>query len=242
MFIFFGLLLSVPAYMYLHRPPSCTDGIQNQGETDVDKGGSCPKLDERMLAPHAVLWARAFRVRDGSYSAAAYIENPNENAAIVPTKYKFRLYDAENILVAEREGSTFVMPGGITAVFEPAIDAGNRVVTHTFFAFTAPPVWRRATVALHDLRITKNTPTDTDTTPRVKASVTNTGVSTISDMRLVAVVFDVAGNAFASSQTRVDRLGANESIPVVFTWPDPFVTTVGRIDILPIVIPRDVTP
>src|SRR3989344_828026 len=125
-FLFFAVVLGIPTAIWLYEPPTCFDGTQNQGETALDKGGPCVLLDERTLSPSAILWSRAFSVRTGSYNALAYIENPNRDAGVRLVAYRFGLYDEKNVLVAERDGRTFVMPGGITPVFEGAIDTGNR--------------------------------------------------------------------------------------------------------------------
>jgi len=52
---------------------------------------------------------------------AAYIENPNDGAACASVAYHLGLYDSENVIVAERTGTTFIMPGGITPVFIGAL-------------------------------------------------------------------------------------------------------------------------
>ena len=239
---FFALTVGVPLIFFTHRTPTCTDGILNQGETDIDKGGPCPVLDERLLAPQAILWARSFRVRDGSYNAAAYIQNSNQAAGILPLSYRFRLYDADSILVAEREGITFVMPGGVTPVFEPHIGTGNRIVTHTFFEFTSPVVWARASNAGAAVTVSSREVGNTDSSPRIAAVAENTSVATMNNVSLIAVVFDTSGNAFAASKTSVARLKGSEKTSIVFTWPDPFTSTVGRIDIIPALPPAPIHP
>ena len=234
---FFLIVFGGPlAYKYFTIPPTCTDGIQNQGETGVDMGGPCPLVDERSLSPSAILWTRAFRVRDGSYNAVAYIQNPNESAGVRNVHYKFRLYDAQNVIVAEREGDTFVMPGGITPVLEGQISTGNRVAARAFFDFTDALLWEHMDDATKAVSIS-NKKVETDTSPRISADVENVSVGTVSDLSVVAVVFDTAGNAFAASATHVDRLGAGEKRNIVFTWPDSFALAVGRVDIIPLLAP-----
>lgn len=236
-FLFFVIVLGIPAAIWIYEPPSCSDGKQNQGETAVDTGGPCPLLDARTLSPSSILWSRGFSVRGGLYSAVAYIENPNEGAGVRAVNYRFGLYDERNVLVAERKGKTFIMPGGITPVFEGAIPTGSRTVARTYFEFTSRSVWERLGNAASVLVVSNKSVANVDSTPRLTARVKNTSVSAVLNPSFVAVVFDPAGNAFVASATTLTRLAPNEEREIVFTWPDPFTATVGRIDILPLLPP-----
>ena len=239
--LFFLIVIGGPLlYSYLKTPPTCTDGRQNQGETSADKGGPCPLLDVRLLSPSATLWMRSFYVRSGLYDSVAYIQNPNENAGIRAVKYRFGLYDERNVLIAERRGEVFLMPGGITPIFEGAINTGNRVVAHTYFDFTEPLVWERLTDTSGAVMISNTQISDITTTPRVTANVENTSVADIQNLTFVVIISDPAGNAFAASQTALTKLTAGESRQIIFTWPSPFNITVGRIQIVPLVAPRPV--
>jgi len=235
--VFFAVVIGVPLAIYLHKAPTCFDGVQNQGETSPDHGGPCTLLDDSSITPHAVLWSRSFQVRSGTYDAVAYIENPNSGAGAENVHYRMRLYDQENVLVAERDGATSIMPGGITPVFEGGIDTGNRVVTHTIFELSDTPVWERMKNIASAISITHDPVIDMTVMPRLNAVVTNTSVGDISDLTFVAVIFDPAGNAFAASQTALPRLNAAAQQPIVFTWPNPFAITVGRVDIIPVPSP-----
>lgn len=235
---FFLILIGGPAAVwYLSIPPSCQDGIQNQDETAVDRGGSCPLLDARTLQPHAPLWYRSFRVRDGSYNAAAYIQNPNKQAGVRRAHYRFGLYDARNILVAERVGTAFIMPGATTPIVESRIDTGNRIVAHTKFEFTDAFVWEPMTNTALSLATNNKDISYTGGTPRLSATVENRAVADIVSPSFVAVIFDTAGNAFAVSATMLDRIAAGATSQIIFSWPDPFPAQVGKIDIISVVAP-----
>ncbi len=240
--IFFAAVIGAPlAYWYFSIPPTCTDGIKNQGETAADKGGPCFVLDERALQPHALLWARSFRVRDGSYNAVAYIQNPNKDAGVRAARYHFGLYDSQNVLVAEREGTMYILPGGTTPVLEARIDAGNRVVARTYFEFTAPFTWERMKNNALAISVSNKEISNILEAPRLSALARNNSVAGQTDISFVAVIFDAAGNAFAASATSLQRLDAGETAPVVFTWPDPFAIQPGRIDIIPLTAPALLT-
>lgn len=237
-FLVFAVLICVPLAIWLYDAPTCSDGKLNQEETAIDKGGPCPLLDERMLSPSAVLWSRAFPVRGGLYSAVAYVENPNEGAGIQAVDYRFGLYDEKNILVAERKGRAFIMPGAITPVFEGAINTGNRTVARTYFEFTSRSVWERMHNAASVLLVSNKNITTPESKPRLAARVKNTSVEPVLNPSFVAIVFDPAANAFVASATTLSRLAPNEEQELVFSWPDPFGSVVGRIDILPLLPPK----
>lgn len=233
-FLFLAAVIGGPiAYLILSQPPTCSDGVQNQGETSVDRGGPCALLDATALQPSAVLWARSFKVRDGSYNVAAYIENPNEQAGATTTPYLFELYDANNILIAERAGTTYIMPGRVTPVFEGDIDTGNRIATRALFRLTSSPRWAQMYDPARAVAVSDITAENSATAPRVSAQVRNTAVAPLFDIGFIAVVFDTAGNAYAASATKISRLEAGAITQIVFTWPSPFPTAIGRIDIIP---------
>jgi hypothetical protein len=235
---FLVLVIGGPAaYIYFSEPATCTDGRRNQGESGVDVGGPCPLVDQRQLAPLTQLWARSFRVRDGLYNAVTYIHNPNDGAGVRSVGYRFGLYDAQNVLVAERVGRTFVMPGAITPIFEGGLETGKRVATRTQFEFTEPLICERLEDRASAIKIREREVSGASDSPRLTAVVENTSVADLQDVVFIASISDAAGNAFAASQTTIARLpgGARETIH--FTWPDPFRVSIGSIDITAVAAP-----
>jgi hypothetical protein len=147
------------------------------------------------------------------------------------------LYDENNVLVAERDGSTYIMPGAVTPVFSGAVDTGNRVVAHTYFEFTQPLTWERLVDTSGVITLRDTSIADAATSPRVTAQAENTSVADLKDLVFIVAVFDPAGNAFAASQTALSELKAGETHKIIFTWPDPFNVAVGRITITPLSAP-----
>ena len=238
-FLFFAILIGVPtAYWYFSIPETCVDGIQNQGESSPDRGGPCPLLDAHALSPAPILWARSFPVRDGSYNAVAYIQNSNENAGVRRVGYRMALYDTNNVLVAERSGTTFIMPGSVTPVFAGGINTGNRIAVRTYFIFTEDLQWERLVNTAREIAINDKELSELATTPRVTATAENTSVKDMTDVIFTATVFNTSGNAFATSQTVVPKIRAGEKISLVFTWPDPFTAPVSRVDVIPVSAPE----
>lgn len=236
--LFFLVVVGGPiAYRIISTlPPLCGQGTMRPAGVS---NGPCSLLDPANLQPIGILWARGFVVRapsdlgSGSYNAVAYIQNSNERAATQQVRYRFGLYDSQNVLVAERRGETYIMPGGVTPIFESQIATGNRTVAHTYFSFTSTPVWQPSRNAITGITITNVQTEALDSAPRITAVVNNTNPVATDNLTLVAVVFDPAGNAFAASATTVAHIERNASATVTFTWPNAFAASVGRIDILP---------
>lgn len=237
---FLLLVIGAPiAYAILSTPATCNDGKRNGGETSADRGGPCPLLDDRLLAPHALLWSRSFRVRDGSYNAVAYIHNPNKGAGVQSVAYRFGLYDSSNVLVAERIGRTYIMPGVITPIFEGAIGTGQRIATRTQFEFLEPLMWERLDDASSVIRIAERRLEGEVSAPRLTVRVENTSVRDLTDLTFIAAVVGPSGNAVTASQTTLERLEGGASEEIVFTWPDPLGATVASIDITALVLPEE---
>jgi len=239
--LFLFIVIGGPVIFYIaSKPPTCFDGARNQGETAVDKGGPCLVVDENALSPVGVVWARSFRVREGSYNAVALIQNPNPGVGSRSVSYRFSLYDERNLLITEHDGSAVLMPGKVTPVFEGAVETGNRVVAHTIFDILETPTWERLEDTSLSLAISNVNLTGAGQEPRVTAEVRNESVSPVGEIVFTALVFDPAGNAFAASQTALTELQAGARAELIFTWPTPFRVPVGRVQVLPRTEPRPV--
>jgi len=232
-----GLIIIFIVFISTREVPTCFDGVRNQGETAVDKGGPCHILDERFLQKEAILWTRPFKVRDGFYNAVAYIENPNPQAGSPEVTYQFRLYDKDGILITERVGQTPLYPNKVFPVFESRMNVGNRVPVRATFDFLEPIVWKRMEDDARGLHIQNPQLTATGEAPRVDAEIHNTTLKTFRNVIIVATVFDKEGNAVNASRTLIPRLEPNAIQSIAFTWPGAFERTIAKFDIVPMVLP-----
>lgn len=237
-FIFFAIVIGGPlAYHFLTIPPTCHDGIQNQGETAVDEGGPCLMLNPADLQPEGVLWTRVFLVRSGLADAIVYIDNPNQDAGVLQVPYELDLYDQNNSLVQDVTGVAFVMPGGVTPLFIGQIQVGNLVPQHAQFTFTAPLTWERVVDPSTLVKVTNVQNSEAASSSQVTALATNSSVTNIPNVTFVATVFDPGGNAIATSQTSLKNLSAGSGQQIYFTWPNRFSAQIGSIDIIPVIPP-----
>jgi hypothetical protein len=231
------LLIGLPLFLVFYHPPSCTDGKKNQDELGVDCGGSCQKICPFQIPEPIVKWARSLSVQSGVYNAVAYIENPNVGFGALMVPYIFRIYDKDGLLISERKGQTFVPPGKIFAIFEPAIDVGERVPDRTLFEFTKVFDWQRMTAKEDSLFVSKFALTEETLSPRLEVDISNRSVRPIGEAEVVALVFDTQNNVVGFSRTITPAIPPQSSTHSVFTWPKPFLNKSARVEIIPRVIP-----
>jgi Mg-chelatase subunit ChlD len=216
------LLVVVPVFFLFYQKPTCFDGKKNGDESGVDCGGKCQLLCSFEALDTVVLWSRAFKVTDGVYSAVAYIENPNINSEAT-VGYIFKFYDSNNVLITTREGNVFIPKNKQFAVFEPNILTHNAPARVTF-DFTKKPVWKRDLTPDPEVAVSHKTLVNSETRPRIDAVIENHALSPVSNIEVVAIVYDGNENAIGASRTFVDRIDEESTSGVTFTWPTPFQT------------------
>lgn len=216
---------------YFWPQPNCSDGKQNGTEEGVDCGGSCaPCLGE--VKDISTLWVRAFKVQENYYDVAALVENPNLNAGLPSVKYQFKLYDANNIVLAVREGQTFINPGEKQVIVEGGIFAGSRSPKYAYIEFESVKNWEYIKKEKSFLSVVKkdfiNFPS-----PRLSVEIKNESVADIENVSVAAILYDASGNAQGVSLTKIDAISSESTRPAFFTWPQPFSEEPSSIEVTP---------
>ncbi len=233
-----AVVVVVPTFFVVYRPPTCTDGKINQGEQGIDCGGPCKRLCPTAALEPIVSWRRFFTIAPGQYSALAYIQNPNVNSMPKsPVQYTFKLYDKNNVLLAERKGEAVIYPNRNTPIFESGFSVGNLVPSRVSFELNSVPEWVRVEGVYPNITATDPLLTREETSPKLEGFLVNKEFSEFRRIPVIAIVYDVDGNAIAASRTVVDYLGKNERAPFYFTWPNPFPAEVGQREFLPLLNP-----
>lgn len=213
--------IAVLAFIYqslFTAPPTCFDRKQNGTETGVDCGGSCSLVCPDSARAPAVLWARSFETDPGTYTAAAYIQNRNVGAGARRVAYSFKLFDAQNSLVVERDGVADLPPLATIPIVEPGIRAGNRVVARTLFAFLSVPVWSKiSSASLPNIHVADERLAEDGS--QLSAMVENNSAIDTTSLTAVGVLFDADGAALAASKSALGVIAGKSSGSLVFTWP-----------------------
>jgi hypothetical protein len=226
--------IGVPVFTLVYEKPTCFDGKQNQNEQGVDCGGACIKLCKNLQLQPAVRWQQSFRLTDGIYTAAAYINNANLKAEAKDVPYTFTLLDAQNAVIITRKGSINIPPGKNFAIVEPRISVQDRIPARTLFEFGAEYNWKSISKNPPQLVVADQNWADTDISPRISADIVNPTFQDIERVDVTVIVYDEQKNAFAASKTFITNLKAESKQPIVFTWQEPFPKPVSSIEIIPI--------
>lgn len=220
--IFLGLIVFAFLYPVLFKEPTCQDGKQNGAETGIDCGGTCSRMCASDVSDPVVVWSRAFFVVGNSYNLVALVENRNKNSGVVTASYEFKVYDTNNILLGRKEGTTYIPPNEQFAIFEPRFDSGGNQVKTVTFEFTSPLAWVKKLPTLQTLPIrVKNVIFDDNIdTPNLSAIIENGSTQDLPEFDVIAILYDENKNAINASKTHKPGLLSNNSLPIIFTWPE----------------------
>ncbi len=211
-------------WKFWYTAPTCSDGIQNGGETGVDCGGTCSLVCSASALRPVVRWdPRLFEISPGVWSALIYVENQNIDAVATYAPYTFTLYDKNNSIVTVRKGATILPRNKTVGIFEGGIEVGEGLEPkRAIFELGSNITWKKVDTKEPEIDISHSPLLRLDSTPRVEASIKNEEIDAIKNIELVAAVFDGADNAVATSRTFVEEVKGGEEVSVVFTWPRPF--------------------
>ena len=217
--LFFGGIAAAVVYFYIPKS-TCFDGKQNQKETGIDCGGPCGPC---IINPKdiVVLWTRVIQIDESLYEVASLIENPNLFYGLSEFKYNFKLYDSKNVLVAVKEGRTFLNPQDRFAIFETKIDTGHRDAAKAVVEINSVSDWEYLDKERPSIIISRKSFSN-EPFPVASAYIYNESLFPVKNIYIYIVLSDQNGNAMAVSSTKVESLAGEKGKEVTFTWPAPF--------------------
>ncbi len=230
-------ILAALAFVVVYKAPSCSDGVQNQGEAGIDCGGPCAYLCTDQLHAPVVLFTKTLSQGNGRVDVIASVQNTNMTAAAKQVPYTITLYGAHQILVKEVTGTVDLPPFSTVPVFVPNISSGNQQATTAFLTIApSAPRWFTLSTDSRVVPVVTNTTLDgASSTPRVDAILANASVTTLSSVPVIVIVHDTQGQVIAASETIVPTITAQGQATATFTWNTPFAGSPGTIEVVPVV-------
>lgn len=238
-----GLLLLIPlcivvyfVYSFLTVKPTCFDSKMNGQEQGIDCGGTCRLQCTEYMQEIAIKWARSFQITKNLYNAAAYVENQNTRVGIEKINYQFKLYDKDRLLIAHREGQTFIEPNKGKVIFEEQIQVGNIEPVYTNFVFTSTPVWYTTDSRFSELvfQVKDKKLNTEDIKPRFSSVLKNVSEKyPIDNVEVVVVLFNELGNAIQVGKTLLGNVPPLAEKNIFITWQNQFTETPVSFEVYP---------
>ena len=240
--VFFAIVLIIVFFIALsvfNKPASCSDGIQNQGETGIDCGGPCAKLCRAAYTNPTVEWTSWAKVTSsGTYNLLAYAENPNIGVGASGVPYEFKIYDKNNVLLSDTKGTASIPANNNFVIFVPNINIFDKIPARVSFQFTGGFNWQKVSGLEQGITVVSKTLVNENTAPKILATLQNNTLGPINNIQSVAIVSDQNGNAIAFSKTVTDSIAPGATADIIFTWPEPFSSQEYAIDIISQVLPQ----
>lgn len=232
--IAFGSVLLISA---TYQAPSCVDGVQNQNETGIDCGGSCPYLCVDQQIPPAVLFTQAVSNGAGRVDIIASVENKNTEAAAKNVPYRVLVYGPNQIVLREVTGTLDLPPATTLPVFIPGLASARQGVTNAFLEIDpAAPKWFTLSSGSRILPIVSNIKLGgAVSAPRVEATLSNPSINPLSTISVVTLVHDAEGNVIAASSTVIPTIAGRGAATAIFTWNGAFIGTPTKIEVIPVI-------
>lgn len=212
--------------------PSCMDNTPNQGEFAVDCGGPCAPCELKNPKPIITFWARAVKVRDNVFDAAALIQNQNEALSSGEVMYEFALFD-EFGLVTKKTGVTYLLAQERTPIIEPSI-LTTRDPSRVEFRIIRIAWGVRKDIHPNVFAERREYRTITEggkTRSAVDVSIFN---STPYDYRTADVyilALDKDGNLLGTNRSVVERVRAGSHTPLRLIWPNEFAGSAASVEV-----------
>ena len=221
----------------LYKAPSCSDGVQNQGEAGIDCGGPCYYRCTDEEQQPTTLFTKAVQNGEGRTDVIAEVENQNPDAAAKNVPYTITLYGPNQVVINQVSGTLDLPPSASVPLFMPGVSSGSQPVADAFLEIaTSSYQWFSMPT---DTRIvpTVSTPRlgGTAFAPRVEAVLTNPSVTPLSNVRAIVFVHDSTGDIIAASATVVASIPGQGTVPVTFTWNAPFSGVPALIEVIPVI-------
>lgn len=229
-------------------PPSCGDGIRNQGEEGIDCGGPCASCEIRTLGDLRVLRTAFFiHEAEGTIDLGAEIKNPNLSWGVRDFEYAFIMKDASGGELGRIGGRSFILPGETRWIIRPGggrdfplvrLPARGRVAD---VALEIAPIparnWQKlrqfagdAAIVPKNLRYQRIMPPRTGFA-ELRGEVENRSSFLVGEVEINAVLLGKDNQILAIGQTIARTLQPGETRAFTVSWPSEFSGTVVRSEV-----------
>ncbi len=220
-------LIGTGLYYLFRTKPTCTDRIQNQGETGIDCGGPCQKCEEIPKAENLKVIEKAIIAGEtGKYDALAAVTNPNSQFGVERFDYSFNLLDEAGKIIAKSSGASFILPGQtkyILAFNMMPVDAKPEKLDFQIssFKWSQFSEFEEPDIAVYAKEFNLASGGEPGFA-KLRAKMRNQSGFDFRKISAVAVIRDKNGSPIVINETNFNDVRANEEREMNFSWSSPF--------------------
>jgi len=200
--------------------PTCSDGIQNQGEEGIDCGGPCSSCELLSLEPlRASSFTSVFPAGNDQVVVLGRVTNPNDNYLAEKFSYTFHIYDISGNLLKEVNGTDSVAPLGRRFLFASGIQIPYGQVD-TVTLETGETSWEKVIADGAPVLSAESVQTEIkDSQIKVTGTIKNQSSFRAKDVRVTAILFDQYGIEVFASQTLISSIWGFEDSDFAVLFP-----------------------
>lgn len=229
-----SIILIWGGYFLFRTEPTCTDGIKNQNEQEIDCGGTCSlqcirpvQTDPLEIKETALLYSAENR-----FDVLVSIHNPNDEAGASSFHYRLELKNETGATVAVREGNNFILPQETKYLLEINVSAPQaKTIAVTFSEYQ----WQRFSGYQEPPAITISNKSYESISSGVgfgKAFgiMRNESPFDFRSIRVKVVLRDISGRPVGVNMTEMRTVTSGDVRDFILLWPTAFPGTVDHME------------
>ncbi|MEK7635981.1 MAG: hypothetical protein AAB405_02740 [Patescibacteria group bacterium] len=195
--------------IFFKQPPSCFDKKQNQNETGIDCGGSCPACELKTVRPLETNWVRFFS-GEGKAIIGAEIKNPNQNYASDNFSINFDILDKYGKKIKGiSKISSFIYASDIKCLIEftdiDYLNIGDVKISFSNVNWLAKDEFSKPAIQIREF-ITKTLSGNSEI--EISGIALNDNNYPLSLIRIIAFLNNSSGIKIGASKTELDNISA----------------------------------
>lgn len=231
-FIYLLILVIIVGGIYLLirlKSPSCSDGIQNQGEEGIDCGGPCPSCPWQIQKDLEIIFTEAIETQDNYSDLIAKIRNPNKEFGAELFSYAFDLYDSQGSLIISKQGSSYILPQETKYIIEQKVLVQSKIYNVEFRVVHVP--WQKLVDYEEPELLIRNLDfKQLDNTSQLSGTLENRGNYDFDRIDIYSVLFDAESNVVGAGKTEARTILSKESRYFEINWFFPIDVRLENID------------
>lgn len=212
-------------YIILAPSATCTDKKLNQGEKEIDCGGPCSPCKDISISQTKNITALevAFALGgNNTYDVVAKILNPNDSIGAKTFNYVFTLKNSAGLIIAKREGTSFILPADTKYVAELGLSTEGNAVPASANIEISDPRWEKLSnigkpqIGVYNKKVSPITNSDGN---EAEGSIRNESNYDLKKIYITIILRNEKETIIGISTTQRNSVRAKESQLFKVTWP-----------------------